>query len=555
MRLRIRPSKPDSAELAADVSQAGGRVIIGLKSRAAARVWDSGELAALTHGEAIAAIEALEREGIRIRKVFAGAHAAVAATVSPAELSALLKFPFVDYVEPSIPAVVQSTQDTSWAVWGVKAPQAWRARNGNRGEGATVTMIDMDVNQSHFLNGDGPASMTAQGCLFASDPAYAFDPPTCWTSANHGAHVAGLINGRDNTIGWIGVAPGLASFRSFRVCFAAYNSNDCPLDFIVDGLDWALANNVPRHIVNISMGLCRNFTIVQSRIQSLVAAGILVVASAGNRYSDDQDCPPVFAPDIAIHEVKYPARYPGVLAVSGVMSDITQPVLGPRPTTSSSPGGQDPGNCITNPSSCAAQGGACNGYGARYGPEVRLVAPFSGTSMIGNGDYGPLCGTSMSAALVSGVAAIAWTRFPTYTATQIQNHIVWNGVALGGVFGTIRSADASNSSQQPGPLSVSITGPQTIAVEGPHSWAASVTWGQSPVFTWSVSDTEHGPFTVVGNASTYVQFVGAGPPPEFWLRLQVSDLGATAATQIRVVNNAQNPCYPYVCVRAGTTPP
>lgn len=374
MRLRVRPTRPDSAELTRDVRQADGRVIIGLKSRAAARVWDSGELAALTRSEAMAAIEALEREGVRIRKVFAGAHAAVAATVTAAELAALLESPFVDYVEPSIPVFVQSTQDTSWAIWGVKAPQAWLAPNGNRGEGATVTMIDLGVNQSHFLFGDGPSSLSAQGCLFASDPAFPDDPPTCWTSANHGAHVAGLINGRDNSIGWIGVAPNLASFRSFRVCFVLYNSNGCPLEYLVDGLDWALANNPPRHIVNISMGLCRNFTSVQSKIQSMIAAGILVVASAGNRYSDNQDCPTQWKPDIAIHEVKYPARYPGVLAVSGVMPGNTQSVLGPRPAIPSGPGGTPEGNCITNPSSCGAQGGVCEGLGARYGPEVKLAS-------------------------------------------------------------------------------------------------------------------------------------------------------------------------------------
>jgi len=76
-------------------------------------------------------------------------------------------------------------------------------------------------------------------------------------------------------------------------------------------------------------------------------------------------------------------------------------------------------------------------YGSTWGPYVDLSAPASGILVADPADpnlpsgYGVHYGTSYSAALASGAAALAWSVFPDLTADQVLDLLVSTAVDLG----------------------------------------------------------------------------------------------------------------------------
>jgi hypothetical protein len=71
---------------------------------------------------------------------------------------------------------------------------------------------------------------------------------------------------------------------------------------------------------------------------------------------------------------------------------------------------------------------------------VNVAAPgVAILSSINNGDYGTLAGTSMSAAFVTGTAALVMNKFPGLTAAQITERIQATGMKLAGLRGNVRS--------------------------------------------------------------------------------------------------------------------
>lgn len=561
-----RPLRSRS-DLARDLRVAEGRVLIRLKAARSVRSTESGIASAVSRAEVIEAIDVLRSEGVRIDYVFATLPM-IATQVQESDLERLLALAVVDHIEPSgtgtlegLPAAV-STQDTTWGLPFVRAPAAWAPGSGlgNRGSFATVTMIDSGLDSLHLTVGDGPTAASLASCFYVQLDSFPTpDSQTgCKSLGSHGPHVAGIINSTDNNIFFVGVAPELMQFNSIRVCenVAPFR---CRHEYVVAALDWVAAYGGARHIVNLSLGYCFYSSALDEAVQGAIAAGALLVASSGNRWSDDPDCSPTSPNQLSITDLKWPARFPGVLSVGGIMSDSSPPALGPKPTSGG--GGSGGGGNCEGPDVCVRLPQPCPqaGYGSRYGNGVDLVAPFeswslgrwdptSATYTAGDSHY---CGTSQSAAFVTGVAALAWTRYPTYNAEQLKYLLRSSARQVG----NLRIVDALSAAQQsPLALGVSIIGPTNIEVEGAHSWTASVTNAQStPAFAWSYSASARGPFSQVGTGVSYVQFVGSGPPTEFWLRVQASDQMSSSTATVHVTNNAVNPCYPLVCLR-GSTP-
>ena len=112
------------------------------------------------------------------------------------------------------------------------------------------------------------------------------------TFNGHGTSVASVIASVDNDIGLIGVAPG-AKIRPYRVC-----DGGCPLSAIIGGLVQATIDGVD--VINMSFGGGAGKNFEASAIQAAAAAGIVLVASAGN--DGDQ-------------KIQFPAGYGQVLAV------------------------------------------------------------------------------------------------------------------------------------------------------------------------------------------------------------------------------------------------
>jgi subtilisin family serine protease len=325
-------------------------------------------------------------------------------------------------------------------------------------------------------------------------------------------------------------------------------SGQCPIEWITEAILWAADLALPRHIINFSMGFCRNSPLLEDAVNYALQRGVLIVASAGNAWSDTNYCPPSKAsPDIGFLDVMYPARYPNVLAVGGLLDDDSPAPPGPRPPSAppSTPGGSEPATCPGG--ICAPQSGVCNNLGTRRGPQIAVAAPFIVNTLPGPSiEPQPVCGTSMSAPLVTGVAALTWTRNPSWTATQVRQRIAQGAVALPASYQLGAGAlDAVRAVHLP-PVSASIRGAQFITIPGSYTWTAQ-TNAASAQITWSVSNVEGGPYATVGAGTSVALSVSPSSATRFWLRLTVSAPPYVVADEVYVYNETGNPCAPLVC--------
>lgn len=191
----------------------------------------------------------------------------------------------------------------------------------------------------------------------------------------HGTHVAGTIAAeKNNNRGVVGVAPGVR-IVSLRV-LNAQGAGD--LAGVMKALQYALAlrrAGANIKVINLSLGGGESSDSFKQTLVDLDRAGILVVAAAGNEKNDNDSKP------------TYPANYdvPNVVSVAAIDS---KGLLA-----------------------------SFSNYGAK---SVDLAAPgVSIWSTFPFGFYFFLDGTSMAAPHVSGVAALVFSKHPTYQPAQV----------------------------------------------------------------------------------------------------------------------------------------
>ena len=170
----------------------------------------------------------------------------------------------------------------------------------------------------------------------------------------HGTAMAGMIAAKDNGIGITGVAPGV-SLYSLQVLDS---SNHCTLSQLLSAIYWACENGMD--IINLSLGTEVDSSLLHQAVADAKAKGCLVVAAGGNMESTD---------------VLYPAAYDEVLATGATDTN---------------------GELVT-------------GYGA--GDTLDILAPGLGVPTTGLPEgVITVDGTSISAAQVTGAAALIWSR-------------------------------------------------------------------------------------------------------------------------------------------------
>lgn|GEM_PF-350402 len=250
------------------------------------------------------------------------------------------------------------------------AERAWQLATG---AGVVVAVVDsgVDSRNVHLTDAVLPGvDLVGQ----AGDPSGRSD------TAGHGTAVAGQIAARSVPgSGVVGLAPG-STVLPVRVY---YSDDDRGREQgvapdagrMAAGIDAAVAAGA--RVVNVSMSTPQDTPALREAVQRAVAAGSLVVASAGNRAtgSDETDGP------------RYPAAYDGVLGVGAVDVD-DQPA----------------------PDSVR-------------GPQVDVAAPGTNvlTTFHAAGDCllsGEGGSTSFATAYVSAAAALLAERFPEETPAQ-----------------------------------------------------------------------------------------------------------------------------------------
>lgn len=197
--------------------------------------------------------------------------------------------------------------------------------------------------------------------------------------SGHGTHVAGLIAAApDNQLGIAGVAAG-ARLMILRAGFNIGGSGYLQDDDVAAAIVYAADQGA--QVVNMSFGDPNFSPLIRDVVRYAARAGCVLVGAAGNENSA---------------EVFYPARLPEVIAVGAT----------------------------------GRQGGVL--AFSNYGYSLDLAAPgLALLSLLPGGQYGERSGTSMAAALVSGLAAGVLGRHPEFSAAQVRGALQQTALDLG----------------------------------------------------------------------------------------------------------------------------
>jgi subtilisin family serine protease len=206
----------------------------------------------------------------------------------------------------------------------------------------------------------------------------------------HGTHMAGIIAASWDGSGIIGTAtyPKLVAVKVLDDTGHGYLSD------LISGLDWILEQDI--RVVNMSLSFSEGSPLLAKITQQLYAAGVIMVASAGNRCvgesedegADDEGGDSGCTPSRTA-SVKFPAAYPEVIAVVAT----------------------DSNNKLTDYS--------------RNGPEADVAAPGGDKaskqilSTTISGGYGEGKGTSQAAAHVTGGVAVALQLAPWLSVEEV----------------------------------------------------------------------------------------------------------------------------------------
>ena len=242
----------------------------------------------------------------------------------------------------------------------VRLPQAWDRTKGSTSQ--VIAVVDTGVNGLH----EDLKGRTVGGYNAIANTAIAAGAAS--DDNGHGSMVAGIAAANtNNTVGIAGVA---WTGRVMPVKVLDKNGLGYDSD-IAEGVIWAADHGAK--IINLSLGGPSDGAVLHDAIAYATGRGALVVTAAGN---DGDDRP------------QYPAAYPEALAV----------------------GATDTAGNLTDFSS--------------WGDWIDVAAPGFGIVSTGlSQDYYLDDGTSFSAPIVSGVAALVRTLYPTMTPAQVISRL------------------------------------------------------------------------------------------------------------------------------------
>jgi subtilisin family serine protease len=260
-----------------------------------------------------------------------------------------------------------------WGLVKVGGPAAWTV---SQGKGVVVAVVDTGVDLSHpDLRGQ-----LVPGHDFVDNDDRPMD------ENGHGTLMAGIIAALTNNVtGVASVAPH-AKIMPVRVLGPDGTGT---ATIVADGITWAVAHGA--QVINLSLALeagPNNGPLLKSpqvdgAIKAAAAAGAVVVVAAGNTSTG------------GANQTAYDATVPGVIVVGASAKDG-------RPAAYSDHGkGLD---------LLAPGGGSSSNPGAQYCTQDQAIVSTWWNPQTKRSSYGGGCGTSMSVAFTSGVAALLRAR-------------------------------------------------------------------------------------------------------------------------------------------------
>jgi subtilisin len=218
---------------------------------------------------------------------------AIACSIPEQAIDALQRNPKIEKIEPD-GIFYALTETLDWGVDRIDA-EVVHASN-NKGTGVKVAVIDTGI---YYTHPDLGANYIG-GYDFVNNDADPMD------DNGHGTHCAGIIAAVDNEIGVIGVAPE-ADLYALKVLDSTGSGSESN---VIAAIQWAVSNGI--QVVSMSLGSDGASSSLELACYNAEAAGVLLVAAAGNDYRV-----------IGRREwdtVDYPARYSSVIAVGATDS-------------------------------------------------------------------------------------------------------------------------------------------------------------------------------------------------------------------------------------------
>jgi subtilisin family serine protease len=341
------------------------------------------------------------------------------AVVLAAQYQAL---PEVEYAEPNYEISIDQTATgkilpndpritEQWALTDISAPQAWASTKGSKD--IVVGVLDSGVEYTHpdLANNiwTRPADMKPyqDRDLGTIDDLHGYnalandgDP---LDENGHGTNCAGIIGAEcGNTLGVCGVNSSI-QIMPLKIINAGGFGH---ISDALEALNYAIARKlagVNLRVISASWGLTEHSRALESVISKAHEAGILFVAAGGNT-STNIDATP---------------RYPASYSLGNIISVAAT----------------DKGGAIAQFSN----------YGTK---SVNVAAPGKDilTTTLGN-DYKECSGTSMAAAVVAGVAALALSDHPNLSVDQLRSLLLRSVDKLPELQGKVATAGRINAAK------------------------------------------------------------------------------------------------------------
>ncbi|MFC6081440.1 S8 family peptidase [Sphaerisporangium aureirubrum] len=257
--------------------------------------------------------------------------------------------------------------DQQWVLDALNAEKAWEV---TRGAGVTVAVLDSGVDPSvPELRGKVTVAPDMQSSMFDDAP----------RNGSHGTAMASVIAGSGRDGGLRGVAP---DARILSVPVIADDERDEEKVEPDDGFGQAGESPLSRglryatdqgaRVISMSLGAYGSERADREAVAYALSRGVVLVAASGN------DGDSVYAREHGTSFWTFPAGFPGVIGVGSVDKK-----------------GKPTGFSSDNLS-------------------VMVAAPGDGVpAVFPGGSYGRIEGTSVSTALVAGVAALIKSKYPT----------------------------------------------------------------------------------------------------------------------------------------------
>ena len=254
--------------------------------------------------------------------------------------------------------------------WGLGAANfldAWRLEQGRGRVG--VCVLDTGVDASHA---DLRPQLLTYGGQYGANAMLGGGSPA--DNVGHGTHVAGIVAAvKGNATGVAGAA------REPVLSVKVMDTRGGRESDLAAGLDICVKSGA--RIASMSLHIDRHSPTVERAVKAAQAAGLLVVAAAGNDGATS---------------VRYPAAYPGVVAVGSVSPD-----------------------------------GSTSAFSNR-GERLDVLAPGDhiASTYLG-GAYRSGSGTSQATPFVAAAAALVWERDPTATPQEVRGILLTTARDLG----------------------------------------------------------------------------------------------------------------------------